>query len=152
MLCNFVTGDWTICMQKEKLFETNWFEGISVYTTTTSPWIIYNYAHRLFPMPSIKTITTYYQTKFNCRTVIRIGDRRNSVYAWTLKVWERKGRMGAQKLSSEKAKGGVPHPPFSLMFLGFPYSLFLSNLQSSGINWISLVPYCNGVQRAINTH
>ena len=35
-----------------------------------------------------------------CRSLI--GDRRNSVYAWTLKVWERKRRMGRAKHSSEK--------------------------------------------------
>ena len=35
------------------------------------------------------------------------SDRRNSVYAWTLKVWERKGRMGRAKHSGEKGTGGM---------------------------------------------
>ena len=38
-----------------------------------------------------------------CRSLI--GDRRNSVYDWTLKVWERKRRMGRAKHSSEKGTG-----------------------------------------------
>ena len=33
----------------------------------------------------------------------------------SLEVWERKGRMGTPKHSSEKREGGVPHSPFSLL-------------------------------------
>ena len=40
--------------------------------------------------------------------LLLIGERRNSVYAWTLEVWERKGRMGTPKHRSEKGRG-VPH-------------------------------------------
>ena len=43
-----------------------------------------------------------------------VGDRRSSVYAWTLKVWERKGRMGKAKHSSEKGTGGAVLILFSL--------------------------------------
>ena len=65
-----------------------------------------------------------------------IGDRRNSVYAWTLKVWERKGRVGRAIHSGEKGPpchdGGsflttvfCPFPPslFSLRHLEFKHKL-----------------------------
>ena len=54
-----------------------------------------------------------------------IGDRRNSVYAWTLKVWERKLRVGRAKHSSEKGSGNLPSPsPSHDCVLPFPSSLF----------------------------
>ena len=53
-----------------------------------------------------------------------IGDQRNSVYAWTLKVWERKGRMGSAKHSSEKGRGKLSPVPSHYCVLPFPSSLF----------------------------
>ena len=43
-----------------------------------------------------------------------IGDRKNSVYAWTLKVWERKGRVARAKHSGEKGPPVTMGGPFSL--------------------------------------
>ena len=60
-------------------------------------------------------------------TDLSIGDRRNSVYAWTLKVWERKGRVGRAKHFDEK---GPPVPtggPFSLLCFALSILPFLSH-------------------------
>ena len=57
-----------------------------------------------------------------CRSLI--GDRRNSVYAWTLEVWERKGRMGRAKHTSEKGTGGASHDLSHYCVLPFPSFLF----------------------------
>ena len=70
-----------------------------------------------------------------------IRDPRNLVYAWTLEVWVRKGRMGAPKHSSEKEQGDFLTPFPTIVFLGSYPPFSLSNLQRSGINWISLVPH-----------
>ena len=61
-----------------------------------------------------------------CISRIIMGDRRISVYAWTLEVWERKGRMGTPKSRSEKGGWGTPPCPFSLLFSGVPILPFLS--------------------------
>ena len=52
-----------------------------------------------------------------------MGDWRNSVYAWTLEVWERKGRMGTPRNNSEKGEWGTPSPLSHYCALGFPPSL-----------------------------
>ena len=55
-----------------------------------------------------------------------IEDRRNSIYAWTLKCWERKGRMGRAKHSSEKGPPMVTEVPFSSLCFAPPIFPFLS--------------------------
>ena len=58
-----------------------------------------------------------------CRSLI--GDRRNSVYAWTLEVWERKGRMGRANTVVRRGRGSFPQT-FSLLCFALPILPFLS--------------------------
>ena len=77
--------------------------------------------------PQMENFAMFYQQKAqNLSMWSIIEDRRNSVYAWTLKVWERKGRMKRAKHSSEKEPPVGTGGPFSPLCFALPILPFLS--------------------------
>ena len=69
------------------------------------------------------------------------GGQRNSVYAWILEVWERKGRMGTPKNSIEKGEWGTTPPLSHYCALGFPSHspIFAKFIRSKMRTWKSLI-------------